>query len=105
MWEPYLDEQVLAMPLNPMCRRDKDLWSVRCPLICFYAIEIHLPHRVARQFGLLQSWPPKEVSPSTELHKYVFWLPIYGFILFMWLTIAVQLICRFDRHYKKSVDP
>lgn len=22
VWEPYLDEQVLVMPLNPMCKRD-----------------------------------------------------------------------------------
>ena len=47
--------------------------------------------------------PPEEVSTSTELHKYVFWLPIYGFVLFLWLTIAVQLICRFDRVHKRKV--
>lgn len=48
------------------------MWTVRCPLICFYAVEIHLPHRVARQFGLEESWPLKEVSTNIELHKYVY---------------------------------
>ncbi|RLN00226.1 uncharacterized protein C2845_PM06G03970 [Panicum miliaceum] len=45
------------------------VYDDRCPLICFYAVEIHLPHRVAHQFGLQRSWPPKEVSTSIELHK------------------------------------
>jgi hypothetical protein len=68
-WEPYNTEVVLAMPLNPMCRRDQDLSRMRCPLICFYAVEIHLPHRVARQFGLAQAFPSDEVSTSIDLHK------------------------------------
>jgi hypothetical protein len=34
---------------------------VRCPLICFYAVEYHLPHRVARQFGAVctEFWKEK----------------------------------------------
>jgi hypothetical protein len=48
------------------------MWTVKCPLICFYAVEIHLPHRVACQFGLEQSWPAEEVSTNIELHKYVY---------------------------------
>jgi hypothetical protein len=60
------------MPLNPLCRRDEDMCILRCPLICFYAVEIHLPHRVARQFGLDQSWPPQLVLASTALHQHVF---------------------------------
>jgi hypothetical protein len=35
-----------------MCSADEDLYMMRCPLICFCAVEHHLPHRVARQFGL-----------------------------------------------------
>jgi hypothetical protein len=67
-WEPYNTKVVLAMPLNPMRRRDQDFWRMRCPLICFYAVEIHLPHRVARQFGLAQAFLPDEVSTSIDLH-------------------------------------
>ncbi|CAN6327793.1 unnamed protein product [Urochloa humidicola] len=69
-WEPYNEEEVLALPLNPLCTRDADLFRMRCPLICFYAVEIHLPHRVSRQFGLLQAYPPDPVSTSIDLHKF-----------------------------------
>jgi hypothetical protein len=57
------------MHLNPMCRNDQDLRRIRCPHICFYTVEIHLPHRVARQFGLAQTFPLDEVSTSIDLHK------------------------------------
>ncbi|CAN6356848.1 unnamed protein product, partial [Urochloa humidicola] len=69
-WQPYREAEVLALPLNNICIRDQDIWRMTCPLICFYAVEIHLPHRVARQFGLQQSWPPEEISTSIDLHKF-----------------------------------
>ncbi|CAO1948984.1 unnamed protein product [Urochloa humidicola] len=69
-WQPYRRVEVHALPLSNMCTRDQDLWRMTCPLICFYAVEIHLPHRVARQFGLQQSWPPEEISTSIDLHKF-----------------------------------
>jgi hypothetical protein len=31
---------------------DSELYRVRCPLICSYAVEYHLPRRVACQFGV-----------------------------------------------------
>ncbi|CAN6174337.1 unnamed protein product [Urochloa humidicola] len=70
VWEPYQEPDVLALQLNYMCIRDQDLFRMRCPLICFYAVEIHLPHRVSRQFNLLQSYPPEPVSTSIDLHKF-----------------------------------
>ncbi|CAN6321728.1 unnamed protein product [Urochloa humidicola] len=42
---------------------------MKCPLICFYAVEYHLPRRVARQFGIRQLWPVEPFSTSVELHK------------------------------------
>jgi hypothetical protein len=51
-WEPYKDIEVLQLGVSTMCSADEDLYMMRCPLICFYAVEHHLPHRVARQFGL-----------------------------------------------------
>ncbi|CAO2174930.1 unnamed protein product [Urochloa humidicola] len=66
IWDPYNEEDVLTLPLNQMCTRDQNLWRMRCPLICFYAVEIHLPHRVARQFGLEQDYPPGSVF---DIHR------------------------------------
>ncbi len=54
--------------LNPMCIRDRDLWHMRCPLICNWAVELHLPHRVFRQFGLFQSHPPEWEDMDKLLH-------------------------------------
>lgn len=68
-WEPYRDGQVVQLGLSTMCSVDEDLYTMRCPLICFYAVEYHLPHRVARQFGLRQEWPVEPFSTSVELHK------------------------------------
>jgi hypothetical protein len=53
-WQPYLDPYFTSIQLSSMCSIDENLYLMRCPLICFYAIEYHLPHRVARQFGLLK---------------------------------------------------
>jgi hypothetical protein len=69
MWEPYNELEVQQLGLSTMCSVDEDLYRMRCPLICFYAVEYHLPHRVARQFGLRQEWPVKQFSTSVELHK------------------------------------
>nr|XP_040256670.2 uncharacterized protein LOC120974277 [Aegilops tauschii subsp. strangulata] len=54
--------------LNPMCTRDRDLWHMRCPLICNWAVELHLPHRVFRQFGLFQPHPPEWEDTDKLLH-------------------------------------
>ncbi|KAF7065605.1 hypothetical protein CFC21_071694 [Triticum aestivum] len=55
-WEPYGRGEIFGNPiefrLNLMCTRDRDRWHMRCPLICNWAVELHLPHRVYRQFGL-----------------------------------------------------
>ena len=70
-WRPYRTERILALVLSTVCRADEDLWTMRCPLICFYAVEYHLPHRVAQQFGRLQPCPPEDFSTSWQLHRYV----------------------------------
>ncbi|XP_021309071.1 serine/threonine-protein phosphatase 7 long form homolog [Sorghum bicolor] len=44
-WRPYKRERILGLALSTVCRADEDLWTMRCPLICFYAVEYHLPHR------------------------------------------------------------
>uniref|UniRef100_K3YL30 SWIM-type domain-containing protein n=1 Tax=Setaria italica TaxID=4555 RepID=K3YL30_SETIT len=68
-WQPYQGEDALPFTLSFVCGLDEDLYRMKCPLICFYAIEYHLPDRVARQFGMRQIWPPPATSTSVELHK------------------------------------
>ena len=71
-WEPYGSGDdfplVFDFQLNPMCTREKHLWLMRCPLICNWAVEFHLPHRVMRQFGLFQSHPPEWKDTDKQLH-------------------------------------
>nr|XP_045087454.1 uncharacterized protein LOC109731443 [Aegilops tauschii subsp. strangulata] len=71
-WEPYGKGESFGNPLefrlNPMCIRDRDLWHMRCPLICNWAVELHLPHRVFRQFGLFQPHPPEWEDTDKLLH-------------------------------------
>jgi hypothetical protein len=69
-WEPYVDEGALPFLASNVCDSDIELYRVRCLLIiCFYAVEYHLPHRVARRFGARQLWPPSPVSTGVDLHK------------------------------------
>uniref|UniRef100_K3YXU0 Aminotransferase-like plant mobile domain-containing protein n=1 Tax=Setaria italica TaxID=4555 RepID=K3YXU0_SETIT len=65
---PYDGDDPLPFPLSFMCGPDDDLYRMVCPLICFYAVEYHLPDRVARQFGRRQIWPTPATSTSVELH-------------------------------------
>ncbi|KAM3392347.1 hypothetical protein ACQJBY_013460 [Aegilops geniculata] len=71
-WEPYGKGESFGNPmefrLNPMCTRDRDLWHMWCPLICNWAVELHLPHRVFRQFGLFQPHPPEWEDTDKLLH-------------------------------------
>ncbi|KAM3411229.1 hypothetical protein ACQJBY_003081 [Aegilops geniculata] len=41
---------------------------MRCPLICLYAVEFHLPLRVMTQFGLFQDTPSKWKDTGVALH-------------------------------------
>ncbi|XBI09534.1 hypothetical protein VPH35_137055 [Triticum aestivum] len=72
-WQPYgTDDRVGYTPefsINPMCLRDRDLWLMQCPLICNWAVEFHLPHRVFRQFGLFQPHPLEWVDTNKALHR------------------------------------
>nr|CAB3471906.1 unnamed protein product [Digitaria exilis] len=52
-WTPYRHNE-LAAHLSFMCTRDQDLWRTPVPMICYYIVEWHLPHRVTRQFGKRQ---------------------------------------------------
>ena len=73
VWEPYEEVQAQQLALSNECFNEcfanEDMYTMTCPLICFYAVKYHLAHRVARQFGLRQDWPVPPFSTSVELHK------------------------------------
>ncbi|CAM0884917.1 unnamed protein product [Alopecurus aequalis] len=72
-WEPYGVAGNIGhtnlFRLNPKCLEEAHLWRMRCPLICFYAVEYHLPERVMTQFGLFQETPPPFKDTNIELHE------------------------------------
>ena len=68
-WTPYKRDELENLGLSDMCTRDEELWRNVVPLIYFFAVELHLPHRVKRQFGRLQDLPPKAISTSQALHR------------------------------------
>nr|GMC63011.1 Serine/threonine-protein phosphatase 7 long form-like [Ipomoea batatas] len=60
---PY---NVDALPV--CCRASQIVWTVRVPLLFFYAVEWHYPDRVLRQFGGYQDIP-MYVEYDYNLHK------------------------------------
>ncbi|KAF0908793.1 hypothetical protein E2562_028595 [Oryza meyeriana var. granulata] len=68
-WEPYRSQEIQDLGLNAMCEVDHNMKALLCPLVCFYAVEFLLCHRVMRQFGRRQRSPPLNVSTSIDLHK------------------------------------
>lgn len=89
-WEPYgRGENFGYTPefeLNPQCLAERGLWLMRCPLICQYAVEHHLPHRVMRQFGLFQTNPPEYKNTDHELHR-------LDSMICVVLALPLSLIC------------
>ncbi|XBI02588.1 hypothetical protein VPH35_131106 [Triticum aestivum] len=68
-WFPYRDRE-WGFELNSMCKEDRLAWRCIVPLICVYAVEWHLPQRVATQFGILQHTPPGKPTDTggSDLH-------------------------------------
>ncbi|KAI8021904.1 hypothetical protein LOK49_LG03G02975, partial [Camellia lanceoleosa] len=64
IWQPYVG--VLGT-LPEYCRLGQEIWMARVPLICFDVVEWHLPHRVLRQFGRVQSVPDR-FDTEWQLH-------------------------------------
>jgi hypothetical protein len=58
-----------GMIFSEVCSSEDELYMMQCPLICFWCVEWHLPHRVQRQFGRNQLCPVEDVPTSKELHK------------------------------------
>lgn len=65
IWQPYDDDLLAALPEE--CMVDADLWQSHSPLICFNIVEWHIPGRVMRQFGLMQT-VPDNFDTNDHLH-------------------------------------
>ncbi|XP_047261061.1 serine/threonine-protein phosphatase 7 long form homolog [Capsicum annuum] len=53
IWEPYTDDLIESLP--DYCHAGRDMWRVRVSIFCWNVVEVHLPDRVMRQFGLQQA--------------------------------------------------
>lgn len=71
VWCPYREERMKELQLAPICTQDSHLWLTRAPLLYFFMVEIYMPERVMRQFGLHQVCPPPLRDTSAELHWYL----------------------------------
>jgi Plant mobile domain len=68
-WQPYKRAEVTDLQFDPWVLEHSRYWRARLPLICFYIVELHMVHRVQRQFGKLQPLQPEVVSTQVKLHK------------------------------------
>jgi hypothetical protein len=66
-WEPYMHLESSSLP--SLCTKDADLWLTQAPLINFPIVEMYLPERVMRQFGLRQCTPPPFRPTLQSLHR------------------------------------
>jgi Plant mobile domain len=64
-WQPY-EGRMNFLPA--ICSGTPELWRTTAPLIHFWIVEMHNPHRVLRQFGRYQHIAPFPRSTSIELH-------------------------------------
>ena len=60
VWEPCSQAalQSRAPYISALCFRDQAYWMTKEKLVYDVYVEDHSPHRVMRQFGLFQEFPP-----------------------------------------------
>ncbi|KAL7002992.1 hypothetical protein U1Q18_052405 [Sarracenia purpurea var. burkii] len=68
VWRPYGAADEIIMRLPEYCRAGRAVWMARSPLICIELVEWHLPDRVLRQFGCVQTIP-HHPDTDRELHR------------------------------------
>ncbi|KAM3290281.1 hypothetical protein P3S67_018570 [Capsicum chacoense] len=64
IWEPYNDDLIESLP--DYCRAGRDMWCVRVLIFYWDVVEVHLPDRVMRQFGLQRVIPNPFLFDSTH---------------------------------------
>ncbi|XP_072979385.1 protein MAIN-LIKE 1 [Typha angustifolia] len=59
-WDPYSFDLLAKLPAS--CKIGSEVWRSRTPLISYEIVEMHVPDRVLRQFGMIQHVPePVEI--------------------------------------------
>jgi len=72
VWEPYRQAALLARApyFSALCFRDQAYWMTKEKLVYDVYVEDHSPHRVMRQFGLFQEFPPRATDVTNRAaHK------------------------------------
>uniref|UniRef100_K3XQJ3 Aminotransferase-like plant mobile domain-containing protein n=1 Tax=Setaria italica TaxID=4555 RepID=K3XQJ3_SETIT len=66
-WQPC--QQPSRIVFSPMCYRDRELWRCTTPMILYYVVEFHMPHRVMRtKVKPTSSNVPIEHAPSNSFN-------------------------------------
>nr|AAT73690.1 hypothetical protein [Oryza sativa Japonica Group] len=73
-WTPYTQHDVndrAPHGLADLCTRDMQLWMTTCYLVVDVHVEPHNVHRVLKQLGMYQDFPPRDGRPLADsLHRY-----------------------------------
>nr|XP_015638149.2 uncharacterized protein LOC107280872 isoform X2 [Oryza sativa Japonica Group] len=73
-WTPYTQHDVndrAPHGLADLCTRDMQLWRTTCHLVVDVHVEPHNVHRVLKQLGMYQDFPPRDGRPLADsLHRY-----------------------------------
>src|SRR5512141_2892518 len=74
-WTPYTQHDVndrAPHGLADLCTRDMQLWMTTCHLVVDVHVEPHNVHRVLKQLGMYQDFPPRDGRPLADsLHRLV----------------------------------
>lgn len=74
-WTPYTQHDVndrAPHGLADLCTRDMQLWRTTCHLVVDVHVEPHNVHRVLKQLGMYQDFPPRDGRPLADsLHRLV----------------------------------
>lgn len=66
IWEPYCDDALMRRApyagMSSLCGRDESYYRSTSKLVFDIFVEDHSPHRVMRQFGLQQTYPPPDIE-------------------------------------------
>ncbi|XP_020272096.1 serine/threonine-protein phosphatase 7 long form homolog [Asparagus officinalis] len=93
-WQPYTPH----LPRLPLiCMEGHGIWRARVPLICFEIVEIHVPDRVFRQFGLAQHAPQYVEKIERKATK--------GGHQIDWRRTHQSYIARWNDRHQLIVDP
>ncbi|KAH0675264.1 hypothetical protein KY285_023065 [Solanum tuberosum] len=111
IWEPYSVDLIESLP--NYCCVGRDIWRARVPIFCWDVMNVHLPDRVMRQFGLVQEIPSPFPFDATHFHhdrrgrpntnwelEHAQWLPFWNHIdQYVYNAPIIHGSLRYDDSY------